>query len=114
MDLIIPQRDMILVRRVPTAPTQPNDIESVSYKVSYGWFRPGDEPNQKSRHVNERRVGMQGDVPLFQLDLARDRTRLRRNELLQIAHRVRGETFHADCVLDTAKKREMNREMGMR
>lgn len=64
VDLIIPQRDMILVRRVPTIPT-PNDIESVSYQVSYGRVRPGDEPNQKSRHVNERRVAMQVTYHFF-------------------------------------------------
>lgn len=51
------------------------------------------------------------DVPFFQLDLARDRTRLRCNELLQVAHRVRGETFHADCIfLRTGRLAEVSAE----
>jgi hypothetical protein len=46
VDLIIPQRDVILVRRVPITPTHPNDIGSVSYKVSQGRVRPGGEPKE--------------------------------------------------------------------
>lgn len=110
MDLIIPQRDMILVRRVPTIPT-PNDIKSVSYQVSYGWFRL--RGRSKVEACEWKKGGNAGDVPLFQLDLARDRTRLRRDKLLQITHRVRGKTFHANCVLD-AKKSKREREMEVR
>lgn len=73
--------------------------------------RPGGEP--KVEACGWKKGGNAGDVPLFQLDLARDRTRLSRNELLQVTHRVRGKTFHANCVLD-AKKSKREREMEVR
>jgi hypothetical protein len=101
---------MILVRRVPIIPT-PNDIESVSYKLSQSLHLILGGPRVEV--YGGKKGGNAGDVPLFQLDLARDRTRLRRDKLLQVAHRVRGETFHADCVLD-AKKSKINRQMEMR
>jgi hypothetical protein len=107
VDFIIPQRDMILVRRVPIVPTP---TISSQYRTRYRTV--GFDPEMNQSQVEAVKRVIESYVPLFQLDLARDRTRLRRNELLQIAHRVRGETFHADCVFD-AKKREMNREMEM-
>ena len=71
---------MILVRSIPS------HIPTISASATFPSC-----PYPKE-HVEEG-----GDVPLLQLDLGSDRTRLSGDEFLEIAYRIRRETFDSDC-----------------
>lgn len=68
--LIVAQSDMIFVNRIPAD----------QIRVSHPW-----------RSIFDRRYS-----PFLQLDLRPVRTRLRGNELLQVAHRVVGAALHSN------------------
>jgi len=78
-NLVIPQFNMILVRSIPS------HIPTISASATFPSC-----PYPKE-HVEEG-----GDVPLLQLDLGSDRTRLSGDEFLQIAYRIRRETFDSN------------------